>query len=685
MLEKTTRAMRQYYQYILSAILIIVIVLVVYGGDLGILANEALQNETLSYILFIPFFAGILFYFKKDMVVASLALEDSRKTKRNRARRYTDALVGAVLCIIAFLTYWYGSHTFYPLEYHILSLPILLLGLTLILFNRKATLVLILPAMFLVFLVPPPTEFVYSIGGTLGNFNTQASYTLLKAFGLPVALSTSYGSPTIMLRNLPFTVDLPCSGIYSLMAFATFAVFLALVVSAPLVKKIVIALFGFITFEALNLARITATISIANGFGQDIAMNLFHPTAGIFLIFIGMLLVLIVGDKLLKIQIIPKTQKIAACPECDTSSKKLRSFCLNCGRPLGRNKTSISKESWAKLLLIVLVCSTVALSLNAPTFAITQGPKGITYGQNWTNSQNTANAFPNITGYQPPSFLLRDFTYEQIAHQDASLWYVYTPESASVALTRGQPLVYVDVGIADSISNLHNWEVCLYSYPIAQGQTPTATVLDSRDIELLPDVPIIGRYFTFVSPYGYTQVTLFWYEQASFNVGVTVVQKFVRISLVVLIQNSTIQRQVEDQLLPIGQTVASYWEPMRTRALVSLGIPTLQASLAVSIAAVIFIETTQYFADFRRKTTNQRLFGNFASKDEKKMLQTLQTITATKKTMKTQEIREAIKQTMGKSLDEESLQKILAHFEEYGFVKKDIISINNKPLLIWKT
>lgn len=681
LLRKTVRSTKQYYQYILSAILIIVLVLVVYGQDLGILANEALQNETLSHILLIPFLAGILFYLKKDMVKASLALENhKRKTKSERTGRYLDELVGAVLCIIAFLTYWYGSHTFYSLEYHILSLPIFVLGVTLILFNLKVALVLILPTLFLLFLVPPPTEFLYGLGGAMGNFNTQASYTLLKTFGLPVTLSASYGSSTIMLRDQPFTVDLPCSGIYSLMAFAMFAAFLALVATAPFVKKVAIAGIGFITFEALNVARITATVSIANEFGLDIAMNLFHTVAGMILIFIGMLLTLIVADKLLKIQMVFRPKEPTPCPECDTNANRLQTFCLNCGRNLGRIKSSISKELWAKLLLLILTCFIVTLSLSAPTFAIAQGPKGITYTENWAN---WASVFPNITGYQPPRFLLRDYKYEQTAHQDASLWYVYQPDSVSFSSAR--PLFYVDVGIADSISNLHNWEVCFYSMQTSQGQLPLVTVLDSRDIELLPDVPLIGRYFTFISPYNYNQVTLYWYEKATFNTGVTVMQKYVRISLIVLIQNSTNPRQVEDELLSVGQAVASYWEPLRNSSLVSLGIPTLQTLLVASICVITFTKTAQYLTESGKRKTGQRLFNNFASKDEKTLLQTLQKIAASKKKMKTEEIHEALRQNMGESLDEESLQRILAQFEEYGFLKKDVISINNRPLMIWKT
>jgi len=670
MLKKAVATAKKYYQYILSAALIMLLVSIIYLKDLEILANEAFQSEALSHILLIPFFAGILFYLKKDMVKASLDLEKLKRTKT----RHVDELVGLTLCITAFLTYWYGSYTFYPLEYHFLSLPIFILGVTLILFNLKAMLTLLLPTLFLLFLTPPPTELLYGLGGTMGNFNTQVSYTLLKTFGLPVALSTSYGPPTIMLRGEPFTVDLACSGIYSLMAFAMFAAFLALVASAPLVKKVGIAIIGFITFEALNVIRITATISVANQFGRDIAMNLFHTLAGVLLIFTGMLLTLILADKLLKIQIIPTPKETTPCPECETSANKLRNFCTNCGRSIGRIKPSVSKQFWTKLLLLMLGCFMVTLSINAPTFAVAQAPIGIRYAANLADS---ANAFPNITGYRPPTFLYRDANYEAVAQQDASLWYVYSPTNIS------EHTVYVDMGVANSISNLHNWEVCLVSWQTAQGQYPLVTVLDSRDTPLLQDVPIIARYFTFTSPENYTQTTLYWYERATFNTGITVEQKYVRISLIIL-TNSTDTARVEDELLPIGQSIASYWEPLRNEALISLGIPTLQALLAASILLVAFTQTTMYLSRLNKKNTNQKLFDKIASTTEKEVLRTIQNVSKEKKRIRTLDIQEELEKKMGNSMTTSRVLEILKNLEQSGLVQKDIASTDSKPLLVWK-
>lgn len=677
MLSKPVANIKTYYQHVLSTAFIILLVFIVYGRDLEILIKEALQTEALSHVLLIPFFIAYLFYLKKDMLKASLNLEKLRKKTKTQ---YIDEVIGVAFCLIAFLVYWYGSHTFYPLEYHLLSIPIFVMGITLILFNLKALTILIFPILFLLFLIPPPTEFMYTIGGTMANFNTQASYTLLKTLGIPVTLTSSYGPPTIALTTsaglpLSFTIDLPCSGIYTLIAFAMFAAFLALIVSATASKKISVFIIGFFIFEILSIIRITTIISIGYWFGEEIAMFIFHTVTGLLFIFIGMLLILLIADKLLKIQVLRTGQEQPSCRKCKTSLKNHENFCSNCGKFLNSLQSRVSHKFWAKLFLLLLGCTVVTLSIHAPTFVIAQGPIEVTSTASW---ENATNVFPQIPDYQL-SYLYRDTNYERMSHQDASLMYAYYPDDKSTST------VYADLGVANSISNLHSWEVCLVAWQTAHGHYPLVSVIDSRDIHLLEDVPIIARYFVFESPQNYTQVTLYWYEKATFNTGITVEQKYVRISLIILTRDSTNYRKLEEELLTLGQIIASHWEPLKSQSLLSLGVPAQQLLLTVSIAFVIITKTVQYSNEWRNKTNNQKIFDKFASADDKLVLQTIVDLTKEKKYTDTKEINTALKRTRGRSMKFDRLLNTLKHLEEYGFTKKDIISVENTPKLVWRT
>jgi len=666
----TLRKTKIYAIHILSVALIILLIFIVYWRDLEILANEALNAEALSHILLIPFFIGYLFYRKKDLVNASLALE--KLQKRSKAK-YVDEFVGLSLCLVAFMLYWYGSYTFYPLEYHLLSIPIFIAGVVLILFNLKTLKILFFPILFLLFLVPLPNEIMYTLGGALANFNTQASYMLLKIFGFPVTLSTSYGAPTINLGSTPFTIDLPCSGIYTFIAFLMFAAFLAFIVSTSIWKKITIFVFGFFIFEILNILRITIIISAAAFFGEEIAMQVFHTAAGMILIFVGMLLTLFASEKFLKIKFFPKTNETPSCPKCKTTMQKaFENFCLNCGKFFNSIRKRPSQTFLAKLIILLLGCSIIALSINAPTFAITQEIEVASW-------ENTTNILPQIPQYNL-RYAGRDTNYEQLAKQDAALTYFYIPTNISA------PVVYALVNVANSISNLHSWEVCLITWQTAQGQYPLVSVLDSRDIQLLEEVPIIARYLVFQDPeLNYTQVTLYWYEKAAFKTGLTVQQKYVRISLIILTRNSTNYQEYENQLLNFGQAIASYWEPIKSQSLISLGVPAQQALLIFSIIFIIAAKTTQYTSEWRKRTSNLKIFNNFASSEDKLVLQTVAELSKEKKAITTRDISSAIKRKAGKFMKFERLVERLNRLEEYGFIKRDIASNNNKPMLVWKS
>jgi exosortase/archaeosortase family protein len=458
-----------------------------------------------------------------------------------------------------------------------------------------------------------------------------------------------------------------------------FAAFLAFVATAPFLKKIWMFITGFFVFEILNIIRITAIISVANWLGQEVAMVMFHAVAGLILIFIGMLVTLLVADRFLKIQIFPAPYQQLPCPECKKDRGSSESFCLHCGRFLNSFRTKISQRVWMKLSLLLLGCSIVALSIHTPTFAIAQGPIEVTSG--W---ENATNVFPsNITDSQSLNytlrFLYRDRYFEGLSHQDASLMYAYFPP-----LTQQSTLVYVDVGVASSIADLHSWEVCLITWRTSQGLYPVVTILDTKDIQLLEDVPLIARYLVFESPENYTQITLYWYEKAMFNTGISVEQKYVRISLIILTRESTNYQQFEDKLLVFGKEIASYWKPLKSQSLISLGIPAQQLLLCLSVVSVVSTKVVQYSTDWRKKNNNIKIFKNFAPEKEKVMLQAIQDLANDKRVMETREIYAAIEKIGENPMKFDELFGALTRLEEYGFMKRDVISVKNTPKFVWR-
>lgn len=637
------------------------------------LINEALQNEAVSHIILVPLLASFLIYRKRELVKASLAIE---RLKGKAEVLSLSEVTGLALCLSAFLLYWYGSYSFYPLEYHVASLITFVTGITLMLFNAKTLMALLFPILFLIFLIPPPSTVTFSVGALLGNFNAQATYTLLKIAGIPVTLSSKYGPPTIIINNLEqpleFAVDLPCSGIYSLVAFTMFAAFLVYIVRGSFTKKIALFPLGFLMLTILNILRISLIISIAYGFGETTAMTLFHIFSGWLLIFIGILLLLIIAERLLHLQIFGGPNKTVSCPKCDSNLKSVDDFCPNCGKFQKSHQTSLPKKFWIKTTALLLASYLVTLSIQAPAFAFAQG---LTITN--PNSETSTEVFPEIADYQL-RFLYRDHNFEKISRQDASLLYAYISQNIS------NPTIYVLVGVASSITNLHSWEVCLVTWQQAQGNWPLVDVLESKDIQIMQNPPITARYFVFEHPANYTQVTLYWYQKALFNTGLTIEPRYTRISLIILPKTPNNSPQLEQKLLHIGQSITAYWEPLKAQSLISLGIPTMQVLLASTILFAIIIQTTQYTREWKRKKTNLQIFQKLASPKEKQLYQTLKELSQKTKETTTQNIASAFKKTTRKAVKLNDLIKMLNNIEKHGIINVDLISTLDEPRLVWK-
>jgi len=651
------------------------LILIVYWRDLSILVNEAFNNEAVSHNILVPFLISYIVYKKRYTLKATFEFESLRQPSRNT---YLTEIAGLSFCLTAFLIYWYGSATFYPLEYHLLSLPVFLIGILLILFNVKTVIALIVPILFLLFLVPLPSEITYSAGALLGNFNTQASYTLLNTLSLPVALQSTYGPPTITVNTpsgtpMLFSIDLACSGLYSLIAFIMFAAFLVYITQGSFLKKAAVFLIGFILLQILNVIRISTIVSVGYWFGQEIAMTLFHVAAGWVLLFGGILLLLLISEKLLHLQIFRASNEIQSCSRCDIGIQKQASFCSYCGKFL-RNldfPTKVSGKFWVKVTALLIGLFILASSMQAPVFAFAQG---LTFTNPSLNE--STEAFPEFEGYQL-RFLDRDEDYEKIANQDASLIYGYMP------LNYSNPLVYVDIGIANSITKLHNWETCYVSWQTVQGQYPIVAVLDSRDVQIVENPPIIAHYFVFESPNNYTQVTLYWYEEGLFNTGITIEKRFVRISLIIITTNQSAYPLLEETLLQFALPIAAFWEPLKTQSIFSLSLPLQQILLVLSILVIISTAITQYMTKWRKKMGNLKIFGKFGPPNEKMLYQTIKNVNdgvgAT-----TEEIAHALEQATGKSPEADELSHMLNYLQENRLVELDLASRNDVPQLVWK-
>lgn len=649
----------------LKVALIVVAAFAIFYQDLIIVANDALQSEFMSHILAIPFLFGYLIFRKRKMIRASIPLESS--LSHERPFPYKE-LVGALLFLIAFLTYSYGSYTFTPLEYHMFALPIFVIACTLIIFNTQTLRQLAFPILFLFFLMPPPTQIVYALGSTLSIISTQASCIILNLFGLAAEISTTYGNPTITITQpngtpLSFTVDIACSGIYSLIGFLIFATFIACIARTKTWKKPAIFLIGLPLIYLLNILRITIIVLLGCYYGIELAMNIFHLLGGWTLISLGTLLLLIITEKTLKIQLFTKKETVSR-PECNPLTEHGQNFCQACGRLLKYAEVKLSRLDLAKITILTISVILI-ISIQAPVFALTKGPADI-LTQLAAGQQPTTEILPQINDYTL-DFVYRDKQFEQLAKQDASLTYAYIPVNSS------QNTVWLALEIASTKSSLHTWETCLW-----------VTQLDLRDVQLLENPPLIARYFAFQYKYNnITQVVLYWYETATFTTNTTPRQKHVKISLIAYPDETENIQETEDELLTFGTAIANYWEPMKTWIPIALLFSQNGNILtAFSTAALIFTVSFYVINKRKEKKTNTIAYKKIAEQDRK-------IIDAVKKTQQEtiptlNNITSTYQKLNKETINTETLLNKLEQAKTINLVKQEITDQQDEPTMVWK-
>jgi exosortase len=639
----------------LKTLTILAATLMLFQQDLTIVLTDALQSEITNYMLVIPIIFVYVIYRKRKMLRAVVSLESQNQPK---SVRHIPTIAGIILCTAAITLYWYGSYTFTPLEYHMTSLPIFVAGLTLILFNPQTLRQLAFPIAILYFLTPPPSEILYAVGSTLSVISSEASHTIVKALGVPSTLSGEYGNPTITITRpdgsaIPFVVDIACSGIYSLMGFLIFATFIAYITRDKTWKKAAIFLIGLPLIYALNIIRITTILLIGYHYGEQPALQIFHILGGWTLIFLGTLLLLTITEKAFKINIFLKPPPIQPCPKCNPAENPKEGFCPYCGRLLKYPKLNLKKRDIAKIATIALAVA-LLLSIQAPVFALTEGPAQIII-QTPTGEQGNTQILPQMQGYKL-EFVYRDKAFEERAKQDASLVYAYMPTDET------KDLIYVAVEIASTRSSLHRWEACLITWPQTHGYQPKVTQLELKDVQILQNPPIIARWFAFqYTKTNQTQTVLYWYETATFTTNTTSQQKHVKISLIAYPKTPEEIPTIENQLLPVAQAIANYWQPIKTWTQIALIFSRNGQTLTLSAATLLAPAIIFYKVQNRRARKNlQKLYHKLSSRD--RLL-----IQKVKEKSKVNELGERLQQ-----------------MEQAGIIKRKIVNFNDEPIMVWE-
>lgn len=660
---------------ILKIAVVTILTIGLFFNDFTILFNDALQNETTSYMLAIPFILAYMLYRKRTVIGATITFENIGQTSKTRT---LQTIAGILTITTAMLMYWYGSYTFTPIEYHMMTMPVFTAGLILVLFNLQTLRQLLFPIAFLVFLIPPPEEILYAIGGGLSSISSEISNGLVQTIGIPSIISSEYSSPAILITQpngtqIPFIVDIACSGIYSLLGFLVFVLLIVYVVRDKIWKKIALTLTGILIIYAFNITRITTILIIGYNFGENLALQFFHLIGSWVFTFIGTLLLLVISEKILKTKIFSNTRE--KCLECGSQKEEKGISCQRCGRILKPKNIQIRKSDLIKTVATITLV-VLFLSIQAPVFAITQTPANIIVTTP-TGQTASTEIFPN-----PPNYLLefenRDTVFEETSTQDMSLMYIYYPEKANL-----QP-IWVALEIAPTRTSLHRWETCLYDWTISQGRIPQVTLIELYDIQMNENPPIICRYFVFqYTKTNQIQSVLYWYNSATFNINSTIQQENVKISLIGYPENINELESIKNQQLTIARNIIDYWEPVKMWSATAMLISTNGAYLAATTSLLLAAVAIYYvFLAATQRKANRRAYMKLFESD-KKIIDAIRAIN--KKTLPTlSAISIEHQKATNQTIDKDKLLQMLTTLAKEHIITSQITNQGDEPIQTWK-
>ncbi len=567
-------------------LLFLVIPLVTYFQDFSQVFNLALSDSEAQYVLLVPFVVAYFFYRRRRAFLI------------DRKNSILHDFTGVSLCLLALLFYVLGSYSFYSLQLHLLSLPFFVAGVTMLIFGADVLKLLIFPVALLTFMSPFPLFFMDAWGGGLMSSDGAIAAAILSPF-MPIEIVYQpiviISTATTAGETIQFSLSAACSGIYSLTAFLFCAVVFGYLASGSIVKKVLYGVLAVVAAYFLNVFRIVVTIALGRFFGLGIAVEFFHAVGGTVLAFVGTLILLSFGSKLLKLSFLPK--KASICTSCKGS---LDAVCSKCGRVLQWPKMKLNWKRMAALLLFIVVCADLIVQASAVNYNVVSNPEASAISFNPSTGQ--LGAFSNATGWTA-TFMGR----ESAAEEQLGLIYVgdYFLTEINVSDT-----IYAIFEISDLQSKFHTWEGCLnyQAYPINIDKITPVTLYDNNtnivNGEIInANAPTLNQAINLV----------YWFDSLNLRTNGTVTNYAVKITLIrytANVNNQTDPVAVEaatNQLLSLSQNYENVWSQYKQQN--STFVVDLYKNSTAFIAVV-----TALFALSIAALSGRRLLMHFAAK-----------------------------------------------------------------------
>jgi exosortase len=654
--------------------------LLVFWNDLQIVLNEGLVAEGYSHVLLLPFVLAYLIYRKRHVLAAMQGLPD----KKSFGDIWT--VVGGSLLLTSFVVYFYSTETTYALEWRIIVLPVFITGMVLVLFGYRFWREIAVPIAFLAFFDPYFIQLTNPYWELLANISAIGAHDLLASLGYATQLTTTLTGPVIQTVNprgtqYAFDIGVGSSGLQSLIGYTLFAALVAYIFVGSIPKRLVLFVLGYPLLVGMNIIRIAGIIGLTNFVGQT-AGDIFHLTGGLFLVFIGSVLLLLMGQHVLKLGFGPSLGSIKPCQHRIRGDR----FCFQCGGALPGRGPSLTRSRFTGLL-VVIAGTLLLLSILTPAYAQTSSLTKVDLG-----SQSPAvltQLLPNIPGWNL-SFVYRDTATQAALEADAALIFVYQRNNPA---TMEQQTIYAIVQVGPIF---HTWEDSLYYHPKNLG-LPYANVSVLQPLTVVGSGPlptsVVATFFVFRRPgLNLTEAVLEWTSRGTFTIDGTKQERFLMMSIYQnvpalvnagLITNSSDLKQVRNVYLPFARSIV-YAQGLAERiTYIRLNFPITYGLLgSILVPGTLGIAGHSVESSYRRRVV-KRIVRGVASKGDILMLKSVQSADKSGRGLLT-EIRNAYAALGGPKGSAEQFVVAINRASELGIVEPAIVEQFGAPYWAWK-
>ncbi|HJP88767.1 MAG TPA: exosortase/archaeosortase family protein [Candidatus Limnocylindrales bacterium] len=276
----------------LRAVALLVAVLIAYNYSLQTLARGITLQTPLGYLALVPIVALALAWIRLAREPAPIPIHD----------RQVDYILGAAFLAVAVGIAVVAPTTmgFWLNRLDLVGLPFFVAGLIVLLYGARRLWALKFPVIFLLLAWPLP--YAPLVGEGMQAF-ADITASIVAAINQVVPLArVAPDDPTIFYvgqapHAFAVSIGSACSGVNSLVGFIIVGGALAYAVRGSAVRRVAWLVAGLVIVWLLNILRIEMIFVAGRLFGQQAALDVLHPVAGLLTFNLGVLGMLLVTER----------------------------------------------------------------------------------------------------------------------------------------------------------------------------------------------------------------------------------------------------------------------------------------------------------------------------------------------------------------------------------------------------